>query len=280
MKPHPIALAFPPMSEAEYEALKADIKANGLHNPVAVYEGMILDGRHRDKACRELGLGECHGRDYTEELSAHDGDAIAFAISANVHRRHLSKSQRAMIAANLANLPAGRPKHAEDVAPQTIASLSEALDVSVGAINQARRIRKRSPKTAKKVAAGKVSIRGGREQVEDNSAPGAELTPSYDNLGCEITDDEILHVFASRSHITDAINALQNAKNAIAKTIADQPVGAYVPAQQVSIDIGNAIRSLKFGLPYALCPECHAKGCECCREKGWMPKDVFERLPT
>ena len=46
---------------------------------------------------------ECPMREY-------DGDdPRSFVVSLNLHRRHLNESQRAMVAANLANMPAHRP---------------------------------------------------------------------------------------------------------------------------------------------------------------------------
>ena len=48
---HPLAAAFPLLSPAELESLAADIERNGLRHPVVVYEGAILDGRNRCRAC-------------------------------------------------------------------------------------------------------------------------------------------------------------------------------------------------------------------------------------
>jgi hypothetical protein len=39
-----------------FEELKKNIKENGQHVPIILREGKILDGRHRDKACKELGM--------------------------------------------------------------------------------------------------------------------------------------------------------------------------------------------------------------------------------
>ena len=51
------ATAIPPLQAEEYDALKADIRAHGVQVPVAVDEdGNILDGWHRAKIARELGI--------------------------------------------------------------------------------------------------------------------------------------------------------------------------------------------------------------------------------
>ena len=51
MKAHPIAELFPMMTSAELDELAADIKANGLQQPIIVHEGQVLDGRNRLAAC-------------------------------------------------------------------------------------------------------------------------------------------------------------------------------------------------------------------------------------
>ena len=48
---HPLADLLPPMSEAEYAALRDSMAApGGQRMPVILLDGMILDGRHRHPA--------------------------------------------------------------------------------------------------------------------------------------------------------------------------------------------------------------------------------------
>ena len=104
MKQHPLSAVFPPMTETEMDELRADIAAHGLRMPIVLYKRQILDGWQRYLACVETGVDPRYER--------FEGDAVAardFVISANLKRRHLDASQRAMIAARLATLPAHRP---------------------------------------------------------------------------------------------------------------------------------------------------------------------------
>jgi ParB-like chromosome segregation protein Spo0J len=55
-KPHPLAERFPLLSDERFEQLKNSIATQGLQRPVEIYEGMILIGRHRYRACIELGI--------------------------------------------------------------------------------------------------------------------------------------------------------------------------------------------------------------------------------
>ena len=47
---------FPRLGDAELRQLAADIKANGLLNPVVRHRGKILDGRNRLAACEIAGV--------------------------------------------------------------------------------------------------------------------------------------------------------------------------------------------------------------------------------
>jgi ParB-like nuclease domain len=102
---HPIANIFPLMEGQEFKALVDDIKANGLREPVVIYEGKVIDGRNRYKACKELNLPTPTTKPYD------GGDPLGFVLSANLHRRHLNESQRAVVAAKLVTTKLGDNQH-------------------------------------------------------------------------------------------------------------------------------------------------------------------------
>lgn len=85
---HPLSAAFPSMSQADFQALKDDIEINGQREPVIVLDGMVLDGWHRYRACIDLDLK-------VKQFTFGDDDPVAFVESANLHRRHMTASQRA-----------------------------------------------------------------------------------------------------------------------------------------------------------------------------------------
>lgn len=92
MNAHPIAELLPEMPPSQYQRLVDDISANGLRERILTYDGLILDGRHRWRACTQLGI--------TPETIAFRGDdaaAIALVVSTNLARRHLTPSQLAMV---------------------------------------------------------------------------------------------------------------------------------------------------------------------------------------
>jgi ParB-like chromosome segregation protein Spo0J len=89
LKFHPLADLFPLMAGAEFDELVADIKANGLLKPIAVFDGMILDGRNRYRACIAAGVHLV-----TDDIDGWIDDPAAYVISANIHRRHLTPEQK------------------------------------------------------------------------------------------------------------------------------------------------------------------------------------------
>lgn len=97
MKVHPVADLFPMLPEDELDDLAKDIKANGLQHSIVVKDGELIDGRNRLAACQLAGVEPSY-----EELDSQD--PVAYILSANLARRHMSKGQRAMAAAKTVDL--------------------------------------------------------------------------------------------------------------------------------------------------------------------------------
>jgi len=103
---HPAAEIFPEMDGPALAGLTADMAANGQREPILILDGRVIDGRCRLRACEQLGI---------EPLVRHlgttvVGDPYVLAISLNLHRRHLTESQRATVAARLETADRGRPQ--------------------------------------------------------------------------------------------------------------------------------------------------------------------------
>jgi DNA-binding CsgD family transcriptional regulator len=89
---HPLATKFPDMNDKDFAALVADIQANGQREPAVIFQGQILDGRHRARACAMLGI------DLVTTVFEGDEEAAARLVdSLNVHRRHLTREQRRLL---------------------------------------------------------------------------------------------------------------------------------------------------------------------------------------
>ncbi len=120
-----------------------DIKAHGLQVPVTTYQGKILDGRNRWRACEIAGVDPTTA-EYTGD------DPLAFVVSGNLIRRHLSASQRGMVAAKMAGLPHGGAIYSSENDPRfrgskTQAEAAEMMNVSSCTIQKAAKVRRGNP---------------------------------------------------------------------------------------------------------------------------------------
>ncbi len=105
---HPLADLFPLIEGAEFDALVEDIKANGLREPIDLYDGMILEGRNRYRACLAtedlapeaelfaglMGTFQLVGHSVFDLFEGDDNEARAYVISKNILRRHLTAEQK------------------------------------------------------------------------------------------------------------------------------------------------------------------------------------------
>jgi hypothetical protein len=96
LEPHPLSAIFPPISDEDFGKLAADINLNGLHQAIVRYQGKILDGNNRYRACELVKIAPKFA-----DFNGDDAQARNYVISANIHRRHLSPDQRREIIATL-----------------------------------------------------------------------------------------------------------------------------------------------------------------------------------
>lgn len=92
LKPHPLAELLPMMSRAEYASLRESIRDNGQADPIELYQGKILDGRNRYRACRELGIAP-----KTRQFTGGDAAAVQL-VYARANHRNLNDTQKACAA--------------------------------------------------------------------------------------------------------------------------------------------------------------------------------------
>ena len=132
-EPHELARVFPPMTEPEFAALKADIREHGQLEPIVLYEGKILDGLHRYRACQELAQEPRWVR-----FEGNPRAAAQFVLGRNFHRRHLTASQRAMVAGEMCKL---RPRGNAGNSPYlTVAQASTLMGVGRDLVNDAKHL--------------------------------------------------------------------------------------------------------------------------------------------
>jgi N6-adenosine-specific RNA methylase IME4/ParB-like chromosome segregation protein Spo0J len=148
---HPLANIFPLVEGQDFAELVTDIREHGLHEPIVLFEGRILDGRNRYRACLAANI-ECRFETYQ------GADPVAYVVSLNLRRRHLDESQRAMVAAKLATLKRGDNQHAQICAPSQERA-AELLNVSRRTVQHAREVQEHgTPDLVHVVERGEVSV--------------------------------------------------------------------------------------------------------------------------
>jgi N6-adenosine-specific RNA methylase IME4/ParB-like chromosome segregation protein Spo0J len=149
---HPLAGLFPLIEGEEFARFKADIAERGLLHPVTTLDGMILDGRNRARACRELGVS-------VKSIAYRGSDPAGFVIASNLHRRHLDESQRAMVAANLATMRQGERTDLSSIDLRSQTDAAQLLNVSVPSLKRAAAVRDRGiAELGAAVQQGKIAV--------------------------------------------------------------------------------------------------------------------------
>jgi hypothetical protein len=182
MKIHPYANLFPMCSDDEVQQLADDIAKNGLRQPIVTdADEMILDGRNRSAACAIAGVKPIY-----EPFVGNDAAKLAFVVSVNVHRRHLTTQQRAEIAAKIATMNVGDNQHSKkkkqggsNDPPSKKVSTKEAaklMNVSPASVKRAKAAK--NPTKAAKDAAAKPGKATPTKKPEQNPASVVRVSDS------------------------------------------------------------------------------------------------------
>jgi len=154
---HPATAIFPMMEEAELKELAEDIKKNGLKTPIELAgDGRVIDGRNRIEACKLvniLTIETVNSWLNTEEA------IIRYIISLNLHRRHLTESQRADVAARLASGQHGGDRSKASIEALTQEKAAQQLSVSESSLQRAKYVQTHGvPELQDAVKKGEVKV--------------------------------------------------------------------------------------------------------------------------
>jgi ParB-like nuclease domain len=156
---HPLANLFPMMDDAALRELADDIRAHGVHDPIVLHEEKILEGRSRHAACMIAGV---EPSEFCKPFDSESmGEPLAYVISKNLIRRHLTESQRAMIAAKLATFTHGGDRRTDQPATRQLArrTAAAALNVSERSVARAAVVRNQgAPELIAAVEAGDIPV--------------------------------------------------------------------------------------------------------------------------
>jgi N6-adenosine-specific RNA methylase IME4 len=172
-KHHPIANLFPMLAAEHRESFRKSL-AEQQNHPIVLHRGMILDGRNRARELAELNKPIA----YVVFVGTSE-QALDYVIDENLERRHLTESQRAMMAADIATMKLGANQHTakpaqicapaldlgapvEDVAPAPAVSQSHAAEianVSRRSVQTAVKVKETAaPEVVEAVRAGQIAV--------------------------------------------------------------------------------------------------------------------------
>ena len=185
MKKHKFNI-FPEAKAEDYNRLLEDIKSNGYDKtqPITIYEGEIIDGWNRQRACDEIGIKP----EYVT-FTGTDSEAIALVMRTN-KRRNLNSGQWACIAAEADDLlavirekaeedrkakisafrssetgqkfvPSQKDEHSE----KTATKAAELFNTNRTYVNQAVKMKTAAPEVFEKVKAGKMTMQDANKAV-------------------------------------------------------------------------------------------------------------------
>jgi hypothetical protein len=171
MNKHPVhkyADLFPMITEPEeWKAFVADIKANGVREPVMLYQGAVLDGRNRHNAAHEAEI------DFqTTDFTGDDNAAIDFVISKNIRRRHLTPGQCSALAVDLANMKLGDNQYRKEGFPNEKPSISLSVAVekvpgaTYGTAKRMASVKKADPAIFEEVKKGTITPGAAERKVK------------------------------------------------------------------------------------------------------------------
>ncbi len=172
---HPVAELMPCMNAEDLDALAENMKL-GQREPVTMFAGQLIDGRHRALACQRLNV-PIKAVEWDQSGTLED-----FVIAKNVLRRQLTQAQRAAIAAAflpelkkeaMARMTSGKSNPMEVLPQGTAADIAgKKLGVSGKSVSAAEKIKAGSEELFQQVLNGTLSIPQAQKQAEkQNVAP-------------------------------------------------------------------------------------------------------------
>jgi N6-adenosine-specific RNA methylase IME4 len=175
---HPFADLFPLIEGDDFERFAIDIRDHGLRDKIVLFDGKILDGRNRYRAALHFSLPGADGdaawfRDF-DPLA--EGEPLTWVLSKNLARRHLNESQRAMVAAKLANMPGHRPADKDANLRTSGAEAAQLLHVSARSVSAARAVREKGITALMDlVEAGRIAISQAEQAARLDAAAQARV---------------------------------------------------------------------------------------------------------
>ena len=166
---HPVANLFPMLPSEELQELADSIKQDGQLQPIVLSpSGRLLDGRNRLAACKLAKVEPV--------FEVYEGDEDAYALTVNVARRHLTKGQRTMIAAQSKSIFKIQSKAAE------------IAQVSKQQVSHASIVLQYAPDLAEQVVSGALALNEAYRTAQSRKVATEQTTQTLQDLQSEAPD--------------------------------------------------------------------------------------------
>jgi len=166
---HPVADLFPMLPKEELQELADSIKQDGQLQPIVLSpSGRLLDGRNRLAACKLAKVEPV--------FEVYEGDEDAYALTVNVARRHLTKGQRTMIAAQSKSIFKIQSKAAE------------IAQVSKQQVSHASIVLQYAPDLAEQVVSGALALNDAYRTAQSRKVATERSEQTLQDLQSEAPD--------------------------------------------------------------------------------------------
>lgn len=188
MRHHKYADIFPMMTDEELAALVQDMRQNGYDesSPIVTIGDEILDGRNRYKAAQIAGVVPVF-------VEFHGDDPLAYVIRHNLNRRHLNESQRAVIAARLANMEHGGNRRVQSANWHfenefSLEQAAEMLNVGRRTVARVKAVERAAPELVEAIERGEMTAHEAQKKIRERErlrerqaiAEKASIVPASD----------------------------------------------------------------------------------------------------
>jgi ParB-like chromosome segregation protein Spo0J len=243
MRAHPAADLFPLLPDDQLAELAQDIRVRGLVEPIVTVDvsgvTMILDGRNRYRACLVAGV-----EPRTIAWDGTGGSPSGFVLAKNIHRRHLSPSQRAAIAVDLLPMLEAEARERQVAAAEATNArahlalveavpeassepvvrgrsrdiAASALGVSGRSVGDAKAIAEAAPEVLVEVKAGNLSIPEGR-RIAALPTPEARTKAIKDVKAGTGRKERVPKTVVAPPSVTDTLGPVRAAVGSLGKLL-------------------------------------------------------------
>lgn len=275
---HPLAQKIPEMTDEEYSALLESMRHSSQYNsgPIILFEGKILDGRHRYRACLELKL--------KPELVSYRGqDPVNDVLLPSLTRRDLSPAQKAMVFLELRTTQWGGDRKGENQAANLQlddAQVANRSGASLRTIRTISMVARESPALASKIATGELTPHAAECKINERERKKEDVK---DSVG-RVVPDELRPLWSRRGEVMDAMKKIASLENDFKeRQKAEDELFGTVRYQEIITRLQYIHMLIRDAQLWSVCPYCSGRGrskCTACKGRGFITKNQYELLPS